>query len=98
MGNVIHGAWTKGAIFDAWSECFDDSLWWQSFQEVGLDPDFYSYRKRPLEEKLPWDHISTGVSPNFLKEEFARSLRGEVVPDCRRTCLECGIREIWGEA
>jgi len=98
LGSVIRRAWAKGAIFDAWSECFDDSLWQQSFQEVGLDPDFYSYRKRPLEEKLPWDHISTGVSPNFLKEELARSLQGEVTPDCRRACLECGIQEIWEEA
>lgn len=98
LGSVIHRAWTKGAVFDAWSECFDEDLWWQSFQEEGLDPDFYSCRKRPLEEKLPWDHISAGVSPHFLKEEYARSLRGEVTPDCRRGCLECGVREIWEEA
>ena len=98
LAGVIRRAWCHGAVFDAWSECFDDQLWWQSFREEGVDPDFYSYRHRPLEEKLPWNHISTGVSSDFLKEEYARSLRSEVTPDCRKGCLECGVREIWEEA
>jgi hypothetical protein len=91
LGRVIHRAWQLGARFDAWNEVFDMELWEQAFAEVGLAPDFYARRERPLDELLPWAHIDSGVSIEFLASEWESGLRGEITPDCRVRCLSCGI-------
>jgi radical SAM family uncharacterized protein len=95
LGQVIHRAWRLGARFDAWDELFDESLWWQAFAEVGLDPNFYARRERPLDEVFPWDHIDVGVRKEFLVEEYQRSIRGETTIDCREGCIDCGVSEIF---
>ena len=91
LGRVIYRAWQLGAKFDAWNEVLNIGLWERAFAEVGLDPDFYARRERPLDEMLPWVHIDTGVRTEFLVSECERSLRGETTPDCRVRCLNCGI-------
>ncbi|NIN63446.1 MAG: TIGR03960 family B12-binding radical SAM protein [Anaerolineae bacterium] len=92
LGKVLHQAWREGARFDAWSELFDARLWWSAFEAQGLDPAFYTLRERPLDEALPWDHISSGVSKEFLISEYDRSLREELTLDCREgPCRTCGI-------
>jgi len=91
LGQVIHRAWQLGARFDAWNEVLDMRLWERAFAEVGLDPDFYARRERPLDEVLPWAHMDTGVRIEFLASERESSLKGETTPDCRVRCLNCGI-------
>ncbi len=92
LGRVIHNAWRRGARFDAWGEIFDAQRWWAAFHAQGLEPAFYAYRKRGLEETLPWDHINSGVSKEFLISEYRRSLAEEITLDCREgPCLACGI-------
>jgi radical SAM family uncharacterized protein len=92
LGGVIHDAWRRGARFDAWGESFDAARWWAAFSSQGLDPGFYAYRQRSLDETLPWDHINSGVSKEFLVSEYERSLRQEISLDCREgPCLGCGI-------
>jgi len=90
LAPVIERAWRSGARLDAWNEHFDGERWWQAFRAAGLDPDFYARRERSLEEALPWDHISAGVSRHFLLAEFRRALEGQTTPDCREGCLNCG--------
>jgi len=109
LGRVIHDAWQRGARFDAWGEIFDAQRWWTAFSAHGLDPAFYAYRERALEETLPWEHINSGVTKEFLISEYQRSLREEITRDCREgPCLACGIlttfpqdaqtgrRQLWG--
>jgi radical SAM family uncharacterized protein len=91
LGQVIHRAWQLGARFDAWNEVLDMGLWEQAFGDVGLDPDFYARRERPLDEVLPWAHIDTGVKIEFLASECENGLKGETTLDCRERCLNCGI-------
>jgi radical SAM family uncharacterized protein len=91
LGQVIHRAWQLGARFDAWDEVLDMGLWEQAFGDVGLDPDFYARRERPLDEVLPWAHIDTGVKIEFLASECENGLKGETTLDCRERCLNCGI-------
>jgi len=92
LGRVIQDAWRRGARFDAWTEVFEPQRWWAAFSAQGLDPSFYAHRERPLEETLPWDHISSGVSREFLISEYERSLREETTIDCREgPCRACGI-------
>jgi hypothetical protein len=91
LGQVIHRAWQLGARFDAWNEVFDMQSWERAFSEVGLDPDFYTRRERPLDEVLPWAHIDTGVRIEFLASECESGLKGKTTLDCRVRCLSCGI-------
>ena len=91
MADVIYHAWQNGARFDAWSEMFNLEHWQSAFATVGLDPDFYTKRERTLDETLPWDHISAGVSKKFLQQDYQWSLAGKVRLDCRTQCYACGI-------
>jgi hypothetical protein len=89
---VILRAWTLGCRFDAWSEHFKYDNWLKAFDDAGLDPAFYAHRERALDEILPWAHIQTGISDDFLKEEYRRTLEGEETPDCRVSpCNACGL-------
>jgi radical SAM family uncharacterized protein len=95
LGKVIYRAWKLGATFDAWDECFDYQKWRRAFEESGLEADFYARRERPLDELLPWAHIDVGVSPEFLKGEYQRAIKGEETPDCRTgACNQCGLERL----
>ena len=91
LNRALIEAWQMGARFDAWSEHFNRHTWLEALKRAGLDPEFYLYRTRSLEEILPWDHISTGVTKNYLKKEWERALQEKMTPDCRKKCLECGV-------
>jgi radical SAM family uncharacterized protein len=98
MGKVIYHAWKLGCRFDAWSEQFNFENWMKAFNEAGLTPDFYARRERPLDEILPWSHIDTGISDDFLKRELRLALEGLATPDCRTdACNACGLEEICGK-
>lgn len=91
LGKVIYYAWQAGATFDAWSERFQYGNWLRAFDKAGVDPAFYAYRQRPVDEILPWSHIDVGVNPAFLKQEYQRTLQGRETPDCRTQCSACGL-------
>ncbi len=92
--DVIFRAWKKGAKFDAWSDMFKWELWQEAFEEVGLDPEWYAYRERPLRETLPWSHISDGVMPGFLWREYRYTWQERVTEDCRHgDCTACGLQD-----
>jgi radical SAM family uncharacterized protein/radical SAM-linked protein len=92
LGKVMMGAWKLGARFDGWTEAFRDDLWQQAFTEEGLDASFYANRERSLEEILPWDHLSAGVTKDFLAQEYQRALQEEFTEDCRfGPCSQCGV-------
>jgi radical SAM-linked protein len=88
---VLLEAWKLGARFDAWGEHFHKGTWEEAFSRTGIDPSIYLYREKSLDEVMPWDHIRSGVSKGFLKKEWKRAQREEMTPDCRETCLECGV-------
>lgn len=93
LGKVIQKAWELGNRFDAWQECFNYDNWLKAFQENGLDPAFYANRERLLEEILPWQHIDTGLTQNFLKKEYEGMRLGSDTPDCRHgSCNACGLQ------
>lgn len=79
----------NGCRFDSWNDCFDFDGWLRSFEECGIDPDFY-LRERDLDETLPWDHIDVGVKKEFFKREYARAMKEETTPNCREKCAGCG--------
>jgi radical SAM family uncharacterized protein len=49
--------------------------WGQALRETNVNPDFYVYRKRDLDEIFPWDFIDHGISKERLKEEYLTAMR-----------------------
>jgi radical SAM family uncharacterized protein len=97
LGEVIYHAWKLGCKFDSWSEHFRVDYWINAFADARLEPDFYARRERSSDEALPWSHIDTGISDEFLKREFTRAREGEQTPDCRNNpCNTCGLEDTCG--
>jgi radical SAM family uncharacterized protein len=94
LGKVLVNAWRKGCRFDGWNEHFDYNSWMKAFYEENIDPSFYANRIREFGEKLPWDHIDMGVSKKFLERECVRAYKGEITPNCRARCSNCGIKAL----
>jgi hypothetical protein len=95
LGAVIYTAWQMGAKFDAWQDQYQYNTWVSAFASCGVDPDFYISRARQLDEVFPWDHISAGVSKNYLASEYQKSLAGTFTGDCRESCHSCGILPVF---
>jgi len=93
LTHVLTDAWKEGARFDSWREHLRPGTWRDAFERHGLDPDFYLLRQRDESEVMPWEHISTGISKEFLLEEWMKAQRGIATPDCREQCPACGICE-----
>jgi len=74
VGQVILEVWRRGARLDAWSECFRPELWWKVVADLGLDFGFYVHRSRPVDERLPWDHVNVKKGRTFLEKEQQRSV------------------------
>jgi len=91
LAPVLIEAHRRGCRLDAWSEHMRLEPWHEAFRAAGVDPDFY-LRERRLEEVLPWDHLNSGVSREFLLAERARADQGLETPDCRGSgCQDCGV-------
>ena len=93
---VIEEAYRKGAIYDSWSEYFNNDIWMKAFETCGVDIDFYTTRERSLDEVFPWDFIDAGVTKDFLKREWANAKAETVTPNCRMRCSGCGVRKYGG--
>ena len=92
LGPVLLAAHRLGCRFDAWDECFDIRLWREAFAEAGVVPEEYAHRRIDVSAPLPWAHLDTGMSTDFLRRERAAAEAGTFTPDCRVAgCRGCGI-------
>lgn len=91
ISKLLLRAWEKGSKFDGWTEHFKYDSWIETLEELNIDGDFYALRNRSLDETLPWDFISPGVSKGYLKREYRKSLEEQTTGDCRAQCTGCGI-------
>lgn len=94
--DVLVKALENGCRFDGWTEHFDPEKWRKAFEEAGIDPNFYASRDFDENEVLPWSHIDSGVSMEFLKREWNKAQRGEITQDCRKGCVGCGMKRYGG--
>jgi radical SAM family uncharacterized protein len=91
IGAVIEEVWRRGGTFQEWSECFDLDRWTDAMAAHGLSIDWYVHRERDRDELLPWSHVSAGLHPDFLWQEWQDALAAAGTPDCRWTpCYDCG--------
>ena len=96
LGNVLEAVWRKGGHLDAWEEYFSLDRWREAFEECGVDPAFYAYRRREKDEIMPWDMISSGVTRQYLWREYENAMAGVTTPDCRTHCNGCGANKLVG--
>lgn len=88
---VIERAWRSGARFDAWNELYDEQVWFAAFEAEGLTLDGEAERVFDDFEALPWDHVRSGLSKEFLLDELWQSRAEAITGDCRWDgCTDCG--------
>ena len=93
---VMLKACEKGFRFDGWNDCFNFNAWMDIFKECGIDPDFYTTRKRSFDEILPWDFLDYGVCKRFLISECEKAYNSKTTPNCREKCSACGANKYGG--
>lgn len=94
--DVVEYAWKNGCKFDAWDDTFQFDVWMEAFEKCGVDPAFYTSRRRSYEEILPWDHLDYGIRKQFLIDEAMKAHRDETTPHCRIQCAGCGTNRLNG--
>lgn len=90
LSYVLEEAYKNGCKFDSWSECFDFDKWISAFDKCGINPEFYSCRKREYDEISPWNHLDFGITKDFLISENKLAHSETVTPNCREKCSVCG--------
>lgn len=91
VANAVERAWRNGAKFDAWMEHFKEDVWLEAMAAEGLDPYFFTHRKRTIDEIFPWEHIDVAITRKFLTQDYLMSQAQETRIDCRHQCFACGI-------
>ncbi len=61
-------------IFPVIERMADIDDWRTACTDVGIDPDFYIFRRKTFEEALPWDFIDIGVPKEKLWEEYGKAV------------------------
>jgi radical SAM family uncharacterized protein/radical SAM-linked protein len=91
LSRLLVAAYNKGCKFDGWSDRFNFELWQEAIEETGIDPQFFTTRKREVSEPLPWDFIDNRVDRSFLEQEWVDALDLKLTEDCRHgSCHQCG--------
>ncbi|MGN0468157.1 MAG: TIGR03960 family B12-binding radical SAM protein [Acutalibacteraceae bacterium] len=96
LADVIEYAWRHGCKFDSWDDSLKYDVWLEAFDALGIDPLFYSSRKRSFDEVLPWDHLDYGIRKEFLISENIKAHKNETTPHCRIKCAGCGANKLNG--
>ncbi len=94
LADVLETAYRKGATFSSWVEGFRLEPWLESLEEHGLTVEEYT-KERPMENALPWDHLHSGATKEFLRTERERAYAMRITDDCRYgACSLCGVCDI----
>ena len=97
LTRVLCRAWEMGARLDAWS----DHLMLDLYEKAAVEEDVELKKYiEAIDSKafLPWDHILTGVSHEYLLNEREKAWEETFTPDCRhgecQACEVCDFRHI----
>ena len=92
LAAVVEGAYDLGSRLESWNDLFSFSRWEEALANAGIAAHYYTSRPLAYTDPLPWDHISTGITKEFLISEHRRALSGEITPACRgEACAGCGL-------
>jgi radical SAM family uncharacterized protein/radical SAM-linked protein len=81
LADVIERVWRDGGRFDGWDEQFSLARWNAALDAEGVTRELY-LSTRPVDARLPWDHIDVGLAEGFLAWEYRRALKDRVSPPC----------------
>ncbi|WP_027721036.1 TIGR03960 family B12-binding radical SAM protein [Maridesulfovibrio zosterae] len=96
LAPVIQKAYERGALFSSWKDHLNLNPYLEAMEEEGLNPDDF-LAARDKEARLPWDHLSSGVTKKFLLTELKRGYDEKLTGDCRyEECRNCGVCEFDG--
>jgi radical SAM superfamily enzyme YgiQ (UPF0313 family) len=66
--------------------------WSQALRSSAVNPDFFVYRTKDVDERLPWDFIDHGILKAHLAHEYGLALKGRESDVCRvGECVRCGV-------
>jgi radical SAM family uncharacterized protein/radical SAM-linked protein len=92
IGKIIENAYRNGCILDEWKEHFDFNKWLSAFDKQHVNYEECLKKSYDINSKLPWDFIDTGVSKDFLANEYRKSVQSLNTPNCARAnCNSCGV-------
>lgn len=92
VGDIILSAYKAGCRLDAWEDWAKPEVWASVIANADWDVEAETIRERDLNENLPWDGVSLGVSKGFLKKEKIRSDEQILTSSCATECIEpCGV-------
>ncbi len=77
VARAIERAYDAGARLDAWTDHFQPDLWDNALREAGIDLERMVHQPRPLDSRLPWDHIAIRQGRRYLEREHAAALDKE---------------------
>lgn len=91
LAPVIKKVRDRGGRFDSWSEQLGFDRWLEAMAEEGLTPEEY-LRARTRDEILPWSHLDSGATEEYLWSEREKAYQGQTTADCRDgLCSGCGV-------
>jgi radical SAM family uncharacterized protein len=96
VGRVIERVWRDGGRFDGWSEHFSYQRWTEAaaaeLEPLGVNLAWFTTRERGRDEMLPWNHLDSGLDPDWLWDDWQDALDSREQDDCRWTpCFDCGV-------
>ncbi|MCP4681842.1 MAG: radical SAM protein [Desulfobacterales bacterium] len=66
--------------------------WTKALRFSDVNPDFFVYRPKDIDEVLPWDFIDHGIRKKHLVKEYKLALKTEESDSCHvGECHRCGI-------
>ncbi|MFD0922092.1 TIGR03960 family B12-binding radical SAM protein [Saccharopolyspora rosea] len=96
IGRVVERVWREGGRFDGWNEHFSFDRWVAAadaeLTPLGVDLAWFTTRERAEDEVLPWDHLDSGLTKEWLWADWQDALDAREQDDCRWTpCFDCGV-------
>ncbi len=94
----IEALFKKGCYLDAWGEYFDEQIWLDTANEIGIDLESLAQKEYSINDELPWDFINVGLDKKWLVNEYNLALNqsfsssaASIVPTCEKQCVNCGV-------
>ena len=76
IGRVIETAWRNGARLDAWNDYFQNSVWTDAIESLGVNTELIVHTPFQTDEELPGDHILNYVGKEKQLKEYLLSRPG----------------------
>ena len=65
--------------------------WSRALAGADFDPDYFVFRQRDVNERLPWDFIDSGINKDFLIKEYQKAFQERPSRPCPiENCTRCG--------